>query len=173
MEPKYSKIFNNTTLNSVQKYCELNKIDNVDSFIYQCFKQGFNIKKYGLLGHEPVNEPVNEDVKTVEIIKEVEKIIEVPVEKIVTKIEYVRDETLEEEMAKKDVELAELRRSLDIILDDSKTKMLQETLQKLRKEISMKNERINELEKINQELQNKTQPLTGSFMRGSNLNDTI
>jgi predicted RNase H-like nuclease (RuvC/YqgF family) len=80
---------------------------------------------------------------------------------------------LEEEMSKKDEELDELRRNLDIKLDDTQTKMLQETLQKLRKEITEKNEKIKQLEKINQDLQNTKLPLKGFFMRGSNLNDTI
>jgi predicted RNase H-like nuclease (RuvC/YqgF family) len=76
-------------------------------------------------------------------------------------------------MSKKDEELDELRRNLDIKLDDTQTKMLQETLQKLRKEITEKNEKIKQLEKINQDLQNTKLPLKGFFMRGSNLNDTI
>ena len=250
MEPKYSKIFNNTILDSVQKYCELNKIEDVDGFIRKCFDSGFNIEKYGLLG-KPLNDG-EKHLKTsgvqekwvekevivekrvevpVEVIKEVEKIVEVPVEvikeivvekeiikevpveKVVTKIEYVTDKNTENElggiitkleenifqlnqelesekqnfstkttelennfqneMSKKDQELDELRRSLDIKLDDSKTKMLQDTLQKLRSEMSKKDEKIKELERINQELQNTKQPLKGVFMRGSNLNDTL
>ena len=232
MEPKYSKIFNNTILDSVQKYCELNKIDDIDGFIRKCFDSGFNIEKYGLLG-KTLNEG-EKDLKTsgvqekraeievireirvevpVEVIKEIEKIVEVPVEKVVTKIEYISDKNTENElggiitkleenifqlnqdlekerqifstkttelennfqneMSKKDQELDELRRSLDIKLDDSKTKMLQETLQKLRNEMSKKDEKIKELERINQELENTKQPLKGVFMRGSNLNDTL
>jgi predicted RNase H-like nuclease (RuvC/YqgF family) len=232
MEPKYSKIFNNTILDSVQKYCELNKIDDIDGFIRKCFDSGFNIEKYGLLG-KTLNEG-EKDLKTsgvqekraeievireirvevpVEVIKEIEKIVEVPVEKVVTKIEYISDKNTENElggiitkleenifqlkqdlekerqifstkttelennfqneMSKKDQELDELRRSLDIKLDDSKTKMLQDTLQKLRSEMSKKDEKIKELERINQELENTKQPLKGVFMRGSNLNDTL
>ena len=236
MEPKYSKIFNNTILDSVQKYCELNKIDDIDGFIKKCFDSGFSIEKYGLLG-KPLNDG-EKHLKTsgvqekwvekevivekrvevpVEVIKEIviekEVIKEVPVEKVVTKIEYVTDKNTENElggiitkleenifqlnqdlekerqnfstkttelennfqneMSKKDQELDELRRSLDIKLDDSKTKMLQDTLQKLRSEMSKKDEKIKELERINQELQNTKQPLKGVFMRGSNLNDTL
>ena len=232
MEPKYSKIFNNTILDSVQKYCEVNKIDDIDGFIRKCFNSGFNIEKYGLLS-KTLNDG-EKHLKTsgvqekwvekevivekrvevpIEVIKEVEKIVEVPVEKVVTKIEYISDKNTENElggiitklegnifqlkqdlekerqifstkttelennfqneMAKKDQELDELRRSLDIKLDDSKTKMLQETLQKLRSEMSKKDEKIKELERINQELENTKQPLKGVFMRGSNLNDTL
>jgi predicted RNase H-like nuclease (RuvC/YqgF family) len=79
----------------------------------------------------------------------------------------------QKEMSKKDEELDELRRNLDEKLDDTNQKMLQETLQKLRKEISDKNEKIKELERINQDLQNTKSPIKGFFMRGSNLNDTL
>ena len=258
MEPKYSKIFNKKTLESIVKYCELNKIDNIDGFIKKCFDSGFNIEKYGLLGKTsgieekqveievirekrveiPVEvikevekiievpvEVIKEVEKIVEIIKEVEKIVEVPkevikeIEKIVevpvevvkqvyitdekqvnelalkvedyeTKIFQLNKEFEEErqnfstkttemennfqlEMSKKDNELDEVRRSLDIKLDDTQNKMLQETLQKLRKELSEKNQKIKELEDINQEHQLKEKPKRGFFMRGSNLNDTL
>ena len=236
MELNYSKIFNKTILDSIQKYCELNKIEDIDGFIKKCFDSGFSIEKYGLLG-KPLNDG-EKDLKTsgvqekwvekevivekrvevpVEIIKEIvvekEVIKEVPVEKVVTKTEYVTDKNTEnelggiiaklegnifqltqelesekqnfstkttemenffqDEMSKKDTELDELRHNLDIKLDDTQTKMLQETLQKLRKEITEKNEKIKQLEKINQDLQNTKLPLKGFFMRGSNLNDTI
>ena len=106
MEPKYSKIFNKEILNSVDSFCKLNNIDDVDSFIKKVFQEGFNIKKYGLLG-KTLNEG-EKDLKTgvieekrveievireirveipVEVIKEVEKIVEVikevPVEKVI------------------------------------------------------------------------------------------
>jgi predicted RNase H-like nuclease (RuvC/YqgF family) len=184
MELNYSKIFNEKIMQTVSAFCSENEIKDVDGFILKCFKQGFDIKKYGLLG-ETLNEG-EKDLKTdvveekhvikevivekrvevpVEIIKEVEKIVEVPVEKIVTKIEYISDKTnengllekitkLEEEMSKKDKELDEVRQNLDIKLDNTNEKMLQETLQKLRKELTEKNEKIKELTKINQDLQN-------------------
>ena len=187
----------------IYDYCMHNGITDINKFVQDCFKQGYDIKKYGLLGKTlnegekdlikevivekrveiPV-EVIKEVEKIVEVIKEVEKIVEVPVEKVVTKIEYISDKSsenelgekiakLEEEMSKKDEELAEFRRSLDISKQNDKTKLLQETLQKLRKEISEKNEKIENLEKINQELQNTKQPLKGFFMKGSNINDTL
>jgi hypothetical protein len=226
MEPNYSKIFNKETLGSVESFCKLNNIDDVDSFIKNVFQEGFNIKKYGLLGNT-VNKG-EKDLKTgivgekqveievireirvevpVEIIKEVEVIKEVIVEKEVIKeiekiVTITNNEELEEkifqlnndleserkifstkteemensfqkEMSKKDKELDEVRRNLDEKLDDTNQKMLQETLQKLRKEISDKNEKIKNLEKINQDLQNTKNPLKAIFMRGSNLNDRI
>jgi hypothetical protein len=187
MEPNYSKIFNEKIMQTVSAFCSENEIKDVDGFILKCFKQGFDIKKYGLLG-----ETLNEDEKDlkkdvveekqlikevivekrvevpVEIIKEVivekEIIKEVPVEKIVTIYDRSNENELgekitklEKEMSKKDKELEELRQNLDIKLDDTNEKMLQETLQKLRKELTEKNDKIKELTKINQDLQNTRQ----------------
>ena len=186
-------------MQTVSAFCSANNIEDIDDFMYRCFKQGFDIERYGLLGNS-VNVSEKEVIKEVivekrieipvEVIREVEKVVEVPVEvirevdKVVVKTEYITDKEsenelggiitkLKEEMSKKDEELDELRRNLDIKLDDTQTKMLQETLQKLRKEITEKNEKIKQLEKINQDLQNTKLPLKGFFMRGSNLNDTI
>jgi prefoldin subunit 5 len=75
------------------------------------------------------------------------------------------------EMSKKDKELDELRRNLDIKKDDDQVKLLQETLQKLRKEISEKNKKIEELEKINKEPNNNA--MNAFFMKGSNLKDIL
>ena len=187
MEPNYSKIFNEKMMQTVSAFCSENEIKDIDGFILKCFKQGFDIKKYGFL-EKTLNED-EKDLKTgvveekqlikevivekrvevpVEIIKEVivekEIIKEVPVEKIVTIYDRSNENELgekitklEDEMSKKDKELDELRQSLDIKVDDTNEKMLQETLQKLRKELTEKNEKIKDLTKINQDLQNTRQ----------------
>ena len=204
MEQKNSKIFSKETIQSVTAFCESQEIKDVNNFMYLCFKQGFDIKKYGFLG-ETEQEKIIE--VPIEIIKEVEKIVEVPVEKVVTKIEYIRDKNnenelgekitkLEKEMSKKDEELDQLRRNLDIILDEppveiikevekivevikevekpnDRMEMLQETLLTLRKELQTKNERIKELEKINRDLENISSNKGAVFLRGSNLNNRI
>jgi len=214
MELKNSKIFNKEIMWTVSAFCESQEIKDVDNFMYLCFKQGFDIKRYGLLG-KTLNDGEKHLIKEVivekrvevpvEVIKEVEKIVEVPVEvvkeieKVITitnnkeleeKIFHLNEQIKEEskifstktqemennfqkEMSKKDEEIDELRQSLDKKLDNTNEKMPQETLQKLRKEISDKNEKIKNLEKINQDLQNTRNPLRAIFMRGSNLNDTV
>ena len=267
MEPKYSKIFSKEVLKTINNYCDLNEIEDVDGFIKKCFDTGFNIKKYGLLGktlnddekdliqeviiekevikeiivEKRVDVPVEtvkeiekivEVVKEVpiEVIKEVEKIVEVikeipvetikevviekPIDRIVEKEIYITDDDqvnelggkitkleknilhlelqldeerkifstktqesenfFQKEMSKKEKELDEVRHSLDQKQDNTNEKMLQETLQKLRKELTEKNEKIKELIKINNDLENISK--TGKnavFLRGSNLNDTI
>ena len=214
MEQKNSKIFNKETMQTVSAFCDDENIKDIDNFIYLCFKQGFDIKRYGLLGKTlndgekdlkiggeqekqvikevivekqveiPV-EVIKEVEKIVEVIKEVEKIVEVPVEKVVTKIEYISDKSgenelllkiqqLENEMSKKDEELAELRRSLDISKQNDggdRVKLLQDTIVNL-------NTEIRNLKKQIKELENKTfqQPQTGEYVKArfhgsSNLND--
>lgn len=97
----------------IYEYCMHNGITDINKFVQDCFKQGYDIKKYGLLGktlnegekdlikevivEKQVEVPVEiikEVEKIVEVIKEVEvpvtniveKIVEVPVEKIVEKV---------------------------------------------------------------------------------------
>ena len=224
MELNYSKIFNKETLNSVESFCKLNNIDDVNSFIKNVFQEGFNIKKYGLLG-KTLNEGekhlktggIEEKRVEIEVIREIR--VEVPVEvikeveKIVTKIEYISDKNgetelllkiqqLEEEistktteigiirqefstkttemennfqneMSKKDLELDELRRNLDINLDDNKVKMLQQTVQNLTGE-------VRDLKKKNEELNKQMleKPIESDFTRArfhgsSNLNNDL
>ena len=157
MEQKDFKIFNKTIMQSVSSFCDANNIEDKDNFIYLCFKQGFDIKKFGLLG-ETLNEG-EKDLKTVEIEEiQVEVPVEVirEVEKIVTKIEYICDKSgeselfgkikqLEEEMSKKDEKLDELRRNLDIILDIT----LDEPPVEIIKEVEKIVEVIKEVEKPN------------------------
>lgn len=227
MEPKNSKIFRKDIIQAVSAYCESEKIEDIDHFMFLCFKQGFDIKRYGLLG-ETLNESEKDLIKEVivekivevpvEVIKEVEKIVEVTKEVIVEKeiikevpVEVVKEvekivtvtdnEELEEkiiqlnkdlesereifstkreeiennfqnEMSKKEQELDELRRSLDIPKENDKTKLLQDTLQNLRSELQNKNQQIKELEKINRDLLNGNQN-QAYLLRGSNLKDRL
>jgi ElaB/YqjD/DUF883 family membrane-anchored ribosome-binding protein len=254
MEQKDSKIFNKETLGSVESFCKLNNIEDKEDFIYLCFKQGFDIKKFGLLG-ETLNES-EKHLKTggieekqveievireirvevpVEVIKEVEKIVEVPVEvikevpvekvviqevikevpvdRVVEKIIQTSDDTqinellskidqlngeisikcveidnirqefstkteemeniFQNKMSKKDEELDELRRNLDIPVTNNRVEMLQQTIQNL-------NSEIRDLKKKNEELENKLleQPKESDFTRArfhgsSNLNDGL
>ena len=83
-------------MQTVSAFCDAQEIKDVDNFIYLCFKQGFDIKKYGLLG-KTLNDG-EKDLKTggieekrveIEVIRE--KRVEIPVEVIkeVVKVEYV------------------------------------------------------------------------------------
>ena len=127
----------------------------------------------------------------VEVIKEIEKVITITnneelEEKIFHLNELIESESkifstktqemennFQKEMSKKDEELNELRRSLDISVDNNKVKMLQETIQNL-------NIEIRELKKKNEELNKKLleQPkqvgdIPAKFHGSSNLNDNL
>ena len=76
-------------MQTVSAFCESQEIKDVDNFMYLCFKQGFDIKRYGLLG-KTLNDS-EKDLKTSsieekQVIKEVivEKRVEIPVEVIDT-----------------------------------------------------------------------------------------
>jgi hypothetical protein len=145
----------------IEKYAKINDIDDVDNFIFLCLKQGFDIKKYGLIGenNERVIEYIEKEV-IVEVIKEVvveqkifstnevivEKIVQVPieVEKIVEKIVQVEK-------------------------PNDKMGMLQETLMKLRKEIGEKDKTITELNNKIEQLEKLVSNTGAVFMKGSNL----
>ena len=126
------------------EYCRLNGITDINKFIQNCFKQGYNIEKYGLLGktggeqekwvekkvirEKRVEIPV-EVIKEIEIIKEIpvevikeiviekEIIKEVPVEKIVT----IYDNSNEDERQKFSTIIKELEdenKKLSIIIQE-------------------------------------------------------
>jgi hypothetical protein len=176
-----SKIYDKTIYSQIQAYCNENNISDIDDFIFRCFKQGFDINRYGFLGktQDIIEKEIIIEKKIeipVEVIKEVEKIVHITntenEKKLTERITKLDEEskkfsTKTQEMeknfhyslSKKDEELDELRR----ILDDDQSKRLQETLQKLRKELVEKNKKIEELEKINQN------PIKANLMNGSKL----
>jgi len=73
------------------------------------------------------------------------------------------------ELSNKDKELDELRRNLDIKLYENKLKMMGETLQKLKKELSLKDKKIEELESINKQLENVKVNQNVTYLNGSNI----
>ena len=210
----------------ILQYCKINNIEDVSMFVTQCFKQGFDIKKYGFLGNS-LNEGEKHLITEVIVEKRieipVEVIKEVPVEKVVTKIEYICDKDSENElllkiqqleqtifhlndafeserqefstktqemenifqdkMSKKEDELDELRRNLDkppveiitevVSNDNSKQKMLESTLQNLRKEMANKNLLIAELEQKNKQLESQNNHTPAVYLKGSNLSEKM
>ena len=216
-------------LKSVQEYCKLNNIENIDKFISKCFTEGYNINKYGLLGGDSekmggieeklVEIEVIKEIRVevpVEIIKEVVKYVDVPVEiiKEVEVIKYVDREVIKEvpvEIIKEKIvnviqevpvpnmdkiwdetqvnellskiqqlenrppEIIETIKEVMVEVEKSndKTLLLQETLQKLRKELSLKNTRIEDLEKINKQLESIRVEQGAVYLKGSNISETM
>jgi hypothetical protein len=114
----------------------------VDKFITKCYTEGFNITKYGLLGDDSGKTGiVGEKQVEIEVIREIR--VEVPVE-VIKEIEVIKEVIVE-------VPVPHIDKIGDETQVNNKVKLLQETLQKLRKELSLKNARIEELEKINKQ----------------------
>jgi hypothetical protein len=132
MEPNDSLTFklSDTDLQNVQKFCELNNIEDVEKYIQYCFKKGYAIDKYGLInGKEP-------------------EVIEIEVEKIVEKI-------------------------VDKPCDETKIKLLEGTLQTLKKELSLKNEKINQLEEMATQFKDVVLSRGAIYHSSSNLNSRV
>ena len=180
MEPNYSKIFNKEILNSVDSFCKLNNIDDVDSFIKKVFQEGFNIKKYGLLG-KTLNEG-EKDLKTgvieeklveievireirveipVEVIKEVEKIVEVikEVEKIV---EVVKEVIVEKEVIK-EVPVDRVVEKIIYTTDDVQINELGGKIAELEEEKQIFSTKIANLEEERQIFSTKTEETENIF----------
>ena len=152
MEPKNSKIFSRETMQAVSALCESENIKDIDQFMYLCFKQGFDIKKYGLLG-ETLNEGekhlktggIGEKQVEIEVIREIR--VEVPVEVIkeVEKIIYTSDDT----------QVNELLLKIDQLNGEISAKTLE--IDRIREEFSIKTEEMenifqNKMSKKDEEL---------------------
>ena len=120
----------------------------------------------------------------VEVIKEVEKIVEVikevPVEKIIEKIIQVSDDTQINELLLKiqqlenrTPEIVEVIKEVIIQSNNDKSLMLQDTLNKLRKELTEKNSKITELEGTIKKLEQININQGAAYMKGSNLTKNI
>ena len=141
MEQKNSKIFDKKIIKTVSEFCLTNNIENVDDFMFRCFKQGFDIERFGLLGNslndgekylktDVIDEKqvikeviVEKRVEIpVEVIKEVEKIVEVikevPVDRVIEKEIYITDDNQVNELGEKIAELKEEMSKKDKELDE-------------------------------------------------------
>jgi predicted RNase H-like nuclease (RuvC/YqgF family) len=89
-----------------------------------------------------------------------------------TKIEEMEN-NFHYELSNKDKELDELRRNLDIPVDDNKLKMLQQTVQNLTSEVRELKKKNEELEKQLLESPKKVGNIPAKFYGNSNLNDDL
>jgi hypothetical protein len=88
MEPKNFSTINLTQkeIKDIQRFCDLNKIEDIPTFLHTCAWKGYEVEKFGLLGNMG---GIQEKRVEIEVIRE--KRVEIPVEVIkeVIKIEYV------------------------------------------------------------------------------------
>jgi chromosome segregation ATPase len=178
MEPKnYSTI--NLSLKEqkdIEQYCKLNKIEDVPSFLRACWIQGYEIKKFGLLGKTGGIEEkwVEKEVIVekwveipVEVIKEVEKIVEVikevPVEKIVEITKEVPVEKVVIKEVVKEIPVEVFVTKTEYISDDTKTNELLLKIQQLEDEKQEFSTKTSELTKEVQKFSTITQEMENIF----------
>ena len=102
MEPKNFSTINLTQkeIKDIQQFCNLNKIEDISTFLHTCTWKGYEVEKFGLLRNMGGIQEKRVEIEVirekrveipVEVIKEVVKIeyVEVPVEKIVEVIKEV------------------------------------------------------------------------------------
>jgi hypothetical protein len=210
MEKKNSQMYNIDIKNTKEIYdfCLLNKIMDIDGFINKCFKKGFDLSKYGLIGEDSEKtDGIGEKQTEIEVIREIR--VEVPVEVIkyvdrevikeikvevpVEKIVYIYDKKEENSVPNIDkigdkneinellLKIQQLENQEPIIKEviieveksNDKTLLLQETLNKLRKELTDKNTKITELEGTIKKLEQTNINQGAAYMKGSNLTKNI
>jgi hypothetical protein len=162
----------------VYDFCLHNGITDINKFVQDCFKQGFDIRKYGLLG-ETQEKLVEKEVIVekrvevpVEIIKEVEKIIEVikevevPVE-VIKEVEKIVEVTKEIPVEKvvikevvKEVPVEVVVEKIIQTSDDTQINELLSKIEQLNGEISIK---ASEIDNIRQEYSTKTEETENIF----------
>ena len=173
-------------MQAVSAYCSTNNIEDVDDFILKCFKQGFDIKKYGFLGktlndgekhlkndddsgkiggiqEKQVEIEVIREIRVevpVEVIKEVEKIVEVPVDRIVEVVKEVPVEKVVIQEVIKEVPVDRVVEKIIQISDDTQINELLSKIQQLNGEISIK---CVEIDNIRQEFSTKTEEMENIF----------
>ena len=189
MEKKNYLTLNKQNQKDLTDYCKLNNIEDVDKFFQKCFKRGYDIERYGLIGNntEKIIEYVEKEIpieviKYVEkeTIKEVEKIVEiikeVPVElKIFSTNEVIVEKIVEvpievEKIVEKIVQVEVIK---EVEKPNEKMGMLQETLMKLRREIGDKDKTITELNNKIEQLEKLVSNTGAVYMKGSNISQNL
>jgi len=162
-------------MQTLSAYCSANNIEDIDDFIYKCFKQGFDIKKYGLLGktlnegekhlktggieEKQVEIEVIREIRVevpVEVIKEVEKIVEVPVE-------VIKEVPVEKVVIQEVIKEVPVERVVEKIIQTSDNTQINELLSKIEQlngKISIK---CVEIDNIRQEFSTKTEEMENIF----------
>ena len=178
-------------------YCKLNNIEDIDKFFQKCFKRGYDIERYGLIGDktEKIIEYVEKEIPIevikyveketikevpIEVIKEVEKIVEVIKEVPIEQKIFSTNEVIVEKIVEVPVEVEKIVEKIiqvevikEVEKPNDKMGMLQETLMKLRREIGDKDKTITELNNKIEQLEKLVSNTGAVYMKGSNISQNL
>lgn len=151
---------NYVDLQDIKKFCELNNVE-LDALIKKCFKTGYNIEKYGLLGktggieEKQVEIEVIREIRVevpVEIVKEVEKIVEVPIEII----KEIPVEKIVVQEIIKEIPVEKVVTKIEYISDNSQIDELVKKIESLESDKKIFSTKIEELEEEKKIFSTKT-----------------
>lgn len=172
------------------KYCEINKIDDIETLARKIFQRGFTIEKFGEvpMSAKP-KETIVEKQVTVEVIKEVpvekivykEKIVEIPVEKIVEVIKEVQVEKIVEVIKEVPVEIKGDEKIItkEVIKEVPIEKIVEVIKEVVIEKTITDDTEIKRLQEENNKLNNELNQITSTlekmnkakYLKGSDLND--
>jgi hypothetical protein len=166
----------------LESFITLNKIEDEEKFNKKCWKQGFDIEKYGLLVpvgtvQEKIIEVPIEKIVEKEIIKEVvvDKIVELPVEVVIEKQVFLTDDQkvneLITELEKAQNQIVNLSQEISELLSKPPVEKIikvpvEVVVEKIvevgsLEETNKKQQMLQEtIQKLRQELQKKTQEIS-------------
>ena len=159
MEPKDFSTINLTQkeIKDIQQFCNLNKIEDIPTFLHTCAWKGYEVEKFGLLGktggiqEKWVEKEVIREKRVeipVEVIKEVIKVeyVEVPVEKIVEVIKEIPVDKVVIKEVIKEVPVEKVVTKIEYISDKTSENELLLKIQQLESEKKIFSTKIEELE---------------------------
>ena len=147
MEPKNFSTINLTQkeIKDIQQFCNLNKIEDIPTFLHTCTWKGYEVEKFGLLGKMGGIQEKRVEIEVirekrveipVEVIKEVIKVeyVEVPVEKIVEVIKEVPVDKVVIKEVLKEVPVEKVVTKIEYISDKTSENELLLKIQQLESE---------------------------------------
>ena len=159
MEPKNFSTINLTQkeIKDIQQFCNLNKIEDIPTFLHACTWKGYEVEKFGLLGKMGGIQEKRVEIEVirekrveipVEVIKEVVKVeyVEVPVEKIVEVIKEVPVDKVVIKEVIKEVPVEKVVTKIEYISDKTSENELLLKIQQLESEKKIFSTKIEELE---------------------------
>jgi hypothetical protein len=139
----------------VSAYCSANNIEDINDFIYKCFRQGFDIKKYGFLG-----KTLNEGEKDLKTDNEGEKNLSDSRKIGGVQEKWVEREVILEKRVEVPVEVIKEVEKIIYITDDTQVNELLLKIEQLNGEISIK---TTEIDRIREEFSIKTEEMENIF----------
>jgi uncharacterized coiled-coil protein SlyX len=132
----------------INKFCELNEIEEIGGYLNLCLRKGHYLEKYGLLNQGQLPEIIERELEKEVVVEDNSKIDELQNEI------YILKGKLEDKK-------------------ESECIKLQETLMELNRQLGEKNKTITDLNKKIEELENLTKSSYAFYLKNSNIGEKL